>query len=204
VDAAVAITSQFVADGPVFWEEDADGTQRFVEVSGTGLAVDPGLELVVLVNGGTASASEILAGALQDAGRAALVGEQTFGKGTVQEWTQLPGQNGGFRLSIAKWLTRDKTWVHDVGLAPDVEVADSGTRFWPRLDDEVDAAEAAADAQLQRAISLLRAGASSTPADQRSPHTMAPSSGPAGAGTPASPTPRSGLPGQPPSAAPGS
>jgi carboxyl-terminal processing protease len=204
VDAAVAITSQFVADGPVFWEEDADGTQRFVEVSGTGLAVDPGLELVVLVNGGTASASEILAGALQDAGRASLVGEQTFGKGTVQEWTQLPGQNGGFRLSIAKWLTRDKTWVHDVGLAPDVEVADSGTRFWPRLDDEVDAAEAAADAQLQRAISLLRAGASSTPADQRSPHTMAPSSGPAGAGTPASPTPRSGLPGQPPSAAPGS
>ena len=134
VDAAVDIASQFIADGPVFWEEDAAGAQRAVEVSGGGLAVDPAIELVVLVDDGTASASEILAGALQDAGRAELVGEPTFGKGTVQEWTQLPGENGGFRLSVAKWLTRDKAWVHEVGLKPDVEVASGEERFWPALE----------------------------------------------------------------------
>ena len=110
-----------------------------------------GLEVVVLVDDGSASASEILAGALQDAGRAELVGERTFGKGTVQEWTQLPGGNGGFRLSIAKWLTRDKTWIDGTGLTPDAEVASSGPRYRP--DDP--AADAAADVQLQRAISLL-------------------------------------------------
>jgi carboxyl-terminal processing protease len=63
-----------------------------------------------------------VAGALQDRGRAKLVGTKTFGKGTVQQWTQLEGDNGGFRLTIAKWLTPDKTWVHGVGITPDVVV----------------------------------------------------------------------------------
>lgn len=156
VDTAVSISSQFLADGPVFWEEDADGRQRSIDVSGGGLATDSSIEVVVLVNGGTASASEILAGALQDAGRAVLVGERTFGKGTVQEWTQLPGENGGFRLSIAKWLTRDKTWIHKTGLLPDVAVVDGGGRFRPGLaGDQADEVAVAEDAQLQRAISLL-------------------------------------------------
>lgn len=161
VDAAVAISSQFLADGPVYWEEDADGRQRAIDVSGGGLATDPSIELVVLVNEGTASASEILAGALQDAGRAVLVGERTFGKGTVQEWTQLPGESGGFRLSIAKWLTRGKTWIHERGLLPDVEVAADGGRFRPGLvGGQADETGVADDLQLQRAISvLLGAGA---------------------------------------------
>jgi carboxyl-terminal processing protease len=84
VDAAVDITSQFLPDGPVYWEESADGSQRAVEVTGNGLAHDVDIEVVVLIDDGTASASEIVAGALQDAGRAALVGEPSFGKGTVQ------------------------------------------------------------------------------------------------------------------------
>ena len=116
VDATVEISSQFIEEGAVFWEEDADGTQVAIDVTGEGIATDPRLELVLLVNGGSASASEILGGALQDAGRAQLVGEPTFGKGTVQEWSELPGENGGYRLSIAKWLTRDKTWIHGEGL----------------------------------------------------------------------------------------
>ncbi len=151
VDTAVEITSQFLADGAVFWEEDAAGTQRSIDVISGGLATDPGLDVVVLVDGGSASASEILAGALQDADRAQLVGEQTFGKGTVQEWTQLPAGNGGFRLSIAKWLTRGKTWIDGIGLTPDARVTESGTRYRP---DDSDA-DAAADVQLQHAISLL-------------------------------------------------
>ena len=73
------------------------------------------IPVVVLVNGGTASASEIVAGALADTGRATLVGETTFGKGTVQQWHLLSGDAGGFRLSVAKWLTPDKTWIHGVG-----------------------------------------------------------------------------------------
>jgi len=108
----------------------------------------------VLVDDGTASASEILAGALQDAGRAALVGQRTFGKDTVQEWTQLPGENGGFRLSIARWLTRDKSSIHDVGLEPDVEVSGDGQRFRPS-GGEHDEDEVGSDLQLQHAISLL-------------------------------------------------
>jgi carboxyl-terminal processing protease len=156
VDAAVDITSQFLPDGPVYWEESADGSQRSVGVTGNGLAHDVGIEVVVLIDDATASASEILAGALQDAGRARLVGEPSFGKGTVQEWTRLPGESGGFRLSIAKWLTRDKDWVHESGLQPDVEVEDEGALFWPEVDGAVaDQAAVAADRQLAEAVALL-------------------------------------------------
>ncbi len=151
VDATVEISSQFIAAGPVFWEEYADGTQVAVEVTGDGIATDPGLELVLLVNGGSASASEILGGALQDAGRARLIGEPTFGKGTVQEWSELPGENGGYRLSIAKWLTRDKTWIDGEGLTPDIPVELEGERYWPGAAD----AEPELDLQLQSAIALL-------------------------------------------------
>ena len=76
----------------------------------------------MLVDGGSASASEIVAGALHDRGRATLVGTKTFGKGTVQQWTQLEDDSGGFRLTIAKWLTPDKTWIHGKGIVPDVVV----------------------------------------------------------------------------------
>jgi carboxyl-terminal processing protease len=160
VDAAVDIASQFIADGPVYWEEDADGDRRAVEARRGGLATDPAIGLVVLVDGGTASASEILAGALQDAERAMLVGLPTFGKATIQEWTQLPDEQGGFRLSIAKWLTRDQAWIHEVGLRPDITVAaDDAVRFRPPPGDDVDAAlvaeAAAGDPQLQRAVALL-------------------------------------------------
>jgi carboxyl-terminal processing protease len=78
--------------------------------------------VVVLVDRGSASASEIVAAALQDSDRAQLVGETTFGKGTVQEWTTLEGA-GGFRLTIAKWLTPDQRWIHGEGVKPDIAVA---------------------------------------------------------------------------------
>lgn len=151
VEAAVEITSQFLPDGAVFWEESADGSQRSIDVSGDGLAHDPDIEVVVLVDDGTASASEILAGALQDAGRAQLVGQPTFGKGTVQEWTELPSQTGGFRLSVAKWLTRDRSSIDGVGLTPDVLVDDGSARYRPGIVET----DPEADIQLRRAISIL-------------------------------------------------
>ncbi len=122
VTAARDIASQFIADGPIFWQEAADGSLLETQAKPGGVAVDPAVRVILLVDGGSASASEIVAGALQDRGRAMLVGTRTFGKGTVQQWTQLEDDSGGFRLTVAKWLTPDKTWVHRVGITPDIEV----------------------------------------------------------------------------------
>ena len=144
VTAARDIASQFLADGTIFWEEDAD--KAFVETVAKpgGAAVADGIEIAVLVDGGSASASEIVAGALHDRGRATLVGTRTFGKGTVQQWTQLEGDRGGFRLTIAKWLTPDRTWIHGEGITPDVVVDEQPTT--PGDDPVLDAALEVLDA----------------------------------------------------------
>jgi carboxyl-terminal processing protease len=122
VTAARAVASQFIGSGPLFWEEEASGSQLPSNAIPGGAATDPSIALVVLIDRGSASASEIVAGALQDTGRATLVGETSFGKGTVQQWQELTGEGGAFRLTIAKWLTPDKRWIHDVGIEPDVPV----------------------------------------------------------------------------------
>jgi carboxyl-terminal processing protease len=143
VTAARDIASEFIADGVIFWEEDAAGGQVATDATAGGIATDPALEIVVLVDRGSASASEIVAGALQDRERATLVGETTFGKGTVQQWQELTGEGGAFRLTIAKWLTPDKRWIHDTGIEPDVAVA---------LPDEI---PSGTDPILDRALELL-------------------------------------------------
>ena len=143
VDAARTIASQFIASGPVFYEQYADGVPLPEQAEPDGVATDPGIELVVLVNGGTASASEIVAGAIQDTERGRLVGEKTFGKGTIQQWQTLTNDTGGFRLSVAKWLTPDKRWIHETGLEPDVVV------------EQPDDLAAEEDPQLDRAVELL-------------------------------------------------
>jgi carboxyl-terminal processing protease len=123
VDAARKVASQFIGEGPIFWQQDADGNQTPTEALPDGLATDPSIQLVLLVDGGSASASEIVAGALQDTGRAILVGETTYGKGTVQQWTDLGTGGGGLKLTIARWLTPDKRWINKIGVVPDVQVA---------------------------------------------------------------------------------
>ena len=122
VTAARAVASQFIASGPIFWEEDAAGVQVPTDAEPGGVATSLDIEVVCLIDGGSASASEIVAGALQDTGRATLVGQTTFGKGTVQQWQELTGEGGAFRLTIARWLTPSKRWIHDVGVEPDVPV----------------------------------------------------------------------------------
>ena len=122
VTAARTVASQFISSGVIFWEQDAQGNQVATEAMTGGAATDPKLRIVCLIDGGTASASEIVAGALQDTKRATLVGEQSFGKGTVQQWQELSGEAGAFKLTIARWLTPDKRWIHKTGLTPDVVV----------------------------------------------------------------------------------
>jgi carboxyl-terminal processing protease len=140
VTAARAIASEFIKDGPIFWEEDSSGKQTETPGTGTGIATDDSIKVVVLVDKGSASASEIVAGALQDRKRATVVGETSFGKGTVQQWIQL--QDGSaLKLTIAKWLTPDKRWIHHVGIIPDVPVttpADAGPDNDPALDTAVE------------------------------------------------------------------
>ncbi len=137
VTAARDIASQFLAGGTVFWEQDAAGTLTEVTAEPGGAATDPSIKGGVLVDGGTASASEIVSAALHDHGRAELVGSKTYGKGTVQQWTQLEGDNGGFRLTIARWLTPDKVWINGTGITPDVVVPNQATR--PGQDPVLDA-----------------------------------------------------------------
>jgi carboxyl-terminal processing protease len=136
VDQARQVASQFVASSPLYWEQAAGADPVAQQPIAGGVATDTKIPMVVLVNGGTASASEIVAAALQGNHRAQLVGQKTYGKGTIQEWKPLTGA-GGYRLSVRKWLTPDKTWIHGVGLSPDVEVdvpADNPAGSDPVLD----------------------------------------------------------------------
>jgi carboxyl-terminal processing protease len=172
VDAAQSIASEFIQSGPVYWEEYADGRQVPTDAGGDGIATDARFEVAVLINGGSASASEILAGALQDSGRAVLVGERSFGKGTIQQWHLLSHESGGFRLSVAKWLTPDKRWIHGTGLGPDVTVGAGG-------------AGTDRDPQLERAIEVLIGEAEPAPVASGAPPGSAAPESPAASSVPA-------------------
>lgn len=138
LDEAVDIASAWLEDGQVVAQERrADGGTTQYRASGDGAL--RGVPTAVLVDRGSASASEIVAGALQDYGRAKLLGETTFGKGSVQTLLQL--QDGSaIKLTTAAWLTPKGRAINDVGIVPDVEVAD---------------AEGDADEQLRAALQLL-------------------------------------------------
>ena len=118
---AVEVTSEFIEEGEiVLHEEYGDGSTDTYDALKGGLALD--IPLVLLVNEGTASASEIVAGALQDHERAPLVGSTTFGKGSVQNWVPLDNNQGAVRVTIAKWLTPLMRHIHEIGLEPDYPV----------------------------------------------------------------------------------
>jgi len=118
LDAAVAIAGEFFANGSVV-EQKGKTTSYPFNVDRPGKLTD--IPLVVLVNEGSASASEIVAGAIQARNRGELVGENTFGKGTVQDAQELKG-GAGLHITTARWLLPNGAWIHDEGLKPDVEV----------------------------------------------------------------------------------
>jgi carboxyl-terminal processing protease len=139
LDGAVFIASEFLEGGDVVIQENNEGARFPYKVNREGKLLK--LPVVVLINKGSASASEIVAGALQDRKRAKLVGEKSFGKGTIQEAEDLPG-NVGIHITTARWLTPNGRWVNKTeGFEPDIKVEPS-----------VDPLE---DAQLDKALELL-------------------------------------------------
>lgn len=154
ITAAQEVASEFVADGLLFTQESSGGEVKRWEATGDGLAIDPHIALVVLVNGGSASASEIVGAALQENDRAEVIGEPSYGKNTVQVWDQLVN-GGGVRITISRWFTPDHNSVAPDGIQPDIVVAIP------------DGTPAAQDPQLDRAIEYLGTLSEEQPAAQQ-------------------------------------
>lgn len=139
LQTAVEVGSEFIAEGVILYEDYGydDGMEEFNAHKG-GLATE--IPLVLLVNEGSASASEIVAGAIQDHQRGPLVGATTFGKGSVQNWIELRNNQGAVRVTIARWLTPDKRQIHETGLTPKFLVEFTEEDFLAELDPQLDKA----------------------------------------------------------------
>ena len=137
LNSGIAIASEFINHGVITSEKNSDGTITPYDATPGGLATT--IPLVVLVNGNSASASEIVSGAIQDDGRGKLVGELTYGKGSVQEY--FPLSDGGLaRITVAKWLTPTGRAIDKIGLTPDVTVALTQADITAGKDPQLDAA----------------------------------------------------------------
>lgn len=136
-DGAIDVASEFIPSGLIVTQQGKYQSQDFNARGNARLA---NFHLVVLVNRGSASASEIVAGALRDRLGTELIGEKTFGKGTVQDRVELVN-GGGLHITIARWLLPGGSWIHHEGLVPDVEIKDNP--------------ETEADEQLLKAIESL-------------------------------------------------
>ncbi len=136
---AIDVASQFIPEGVIVVEQYGDGSSETLTANSGGQATK--VPIVVLVNEGSASASEIVAGAIQDHGRGKLVGVTTYGKGSVQTVEQLVNDQGEVRVTIARWLTPNGRQINKIGLEPDVKVeitdADRQAGLDPQLDKAI-------------------------------------------------------------------
>ena len=153
---AITTASQFLSNGDVMQQRDSKGSVEKIPVVSGGLATD--LPMVTLINYGSASASEIVSGALQDAGRAKLIGETTFGTGTVLNTFNLP-DGSAMLLATSEWLTPNGRVIWHQGIKPDEKISlPAGvaplTPAVLKTQTERDY-KASRDLQLQRAVELL-------------------------------------------------
>lgn len=145
LDTAISVLSEFFKQGTVvMYEQYGDGTKTTLKTKSGGSAYD--IPLVVLVDEGSASASEITAGAIQDLGRGKLVGVKTYGKGSVQNWVALKDNQGAVRVTVARWLTPKERQINKLGLMPDVEIKITDADI-----------QAGRDPQLEKAVEILTA-----------------------------------------------
>lgn len=143
LSSAVNIASAFIEDGTILTEDFGNGEQQIFEANGSFLGIT--VPIVVLVDETSASASELVAGAMQDRDVATIIGEVTFGKGTVQNVRGL-SNGGGLRITIARWIRPNGEWIHGVGVTPDIVVE------WAFDADNPDAE----DLQLSAAVEYLQ------------------------------------------------
>jgi carboxyl-terminal processing protease len=143
LQAAIYLAGEFYRNDVVVYQEDPAGTQLPYTTNRVG-AFNKVPGIFVLIDEGSASASEILAGALKEKRDAVLVGKKSFGKGTIQDAKDFK-DGSGVHITIAKWLTPNKTWVHKVGIKPDVEVEITKEDI-----------EKEHDSQLEKAIELAK------------------------------------------------
>lgn len=142
LSSAIEIGSAFIEDGILLRQVARDQSEEVTRTSGGYADID--VPIVVLVDETSASASEVIAGAMQDYGVATILGETTFGKGTVQNIPSL-SNGGGLRITVRRWLTPNGHWIHEQGITPDIIVE------WNPESDE----EKADDIQLNAAIKYL-------------------------------------------------
>lgn len=176
LDQAVEVADFFLNDGLIVYTEGRD-EQRQLEFSAQSSGTEPGYPLVVLINGGSASAAEIVAGALQDHARAVILGEPSFGKGSVQSIIPL-GEDAGLRLTTARYFTPKGRSIQARGIFPDIKVPsrvtfspepaartrerDLENHFVGELEESLPVAEPVSDAALvedyplRRALELLK------------------------------------------------
>lgn len=140
LEGAVFIASEFLDGGDVVLQENNEGIKTPFQVNRVGKLLN--IPMAVLINKGSASASEIVAGAMQDRNRAKLIGEKSFGKGTIQEAQNLANKTG-IHITVAKWLTPEGMWVNELGgLDPDVKI-------------DMDKEDSIKDPQLEKALEML-------------------------------------------------
>jgi carboxyl-terminal processing protease len=153
LDAAVEVPRDWIGDQPVVIQRHSDGTEDIMKPT---LKISPiNLPTVILVDKWTASAAEIVSGAMQDYGKATLVGETTFGKGSVQEYIDSFPDGSALKLTVAEWLTPKGRSIDKKGITPDVAVAIT--------DDDI---KAGRDPQLDKAIAIIKDKENAAPAKQ--------------------------------------
>ena len=139
LDTAISVASEFIPSGVIVYEQSGNGTKKPYQAVSGGLATG-NIPLVVLVNGYSASASEIVSGAIQDSGRGKLVGEKTYGKGTVQLVIPLNNNQGAVHITVARWLTPKGRQIDGKGLTPDIAATLTAANIKAGVDPQLDAA----------------------------------------------------------------